>query len=272
MRLAAAPLVIALLIAACTGDEELTPTPFPSPTPTSEVTETVEPTPAPTAAISPTKTPSPEQQPIISPALRSPDGSLIAYVEFQFVRCPDGCSVVFEDRRGIELLRVAFTDPSLSRIADAWPAYSIDAWLDDGSGVVLGGSCECDAGGIRPVLVVMTNGTVIDQGISAQMLWSEPYVSPNGRYLLSRHDAESWEVDAIGCHLFGSADIISLLTGELVATIPPSETAIIEWQWLDGSTLAYAVRPLPNPDDGRCSERFQDWWALPVEWRLFTIP
>lgn len=273
MRLAtAALLAIALLIAACTGDGELTPALTPSPTPTPEATVAVGPTPTPTAAISPTKTPSPEQPPIIGPTLRSPDGSLRAHVEFQFVRCPDGCSVVFEDRRGTELLRIHFTDPSLSRIADAWAAYSIDAWLDDSSGVVLGGSCECDAGGVRPVLLVMTDGSVIDEGVSAQMLGSGSYVSPNGRYLLSRYDIESWEVDAIGCHLSGSADVISLLSGEMVAMIPPSETAIIDWQWLDGRTLAYALRALPDPENGRCSERFREWWDLPVEWHILAIP
>lgn len=270
MRIATALLTMAFVAAACTSDEP--PVSTPSPAPTLDVTVTAEPTRSPTAAVLSTETPSPKQQPIISPALRSPDDSLIAYVEFQFVRCPDGCSIVFEDSHGIEVMRLPFTDPALGRIADAWGAYSINAWLDDSSGVVLGGSCECDAGGIRPVVLVMTDGSVIDQGVSAQMLGSGLYVSPNGRYLLSRYDIESWEVDAIGCHLFGSAEVISLLSGEVVAAIPPSGTAIIDWRWLDGGTLAYALRALPNPDDGRCSEGFWDWWALPVEWHLLTIP
>ncbi|MBT5774647.1 MAG: hypothetical protein HOH95_09785 [Dehalococcoidia bacterium] len=270
MRFAILLLAALTLLAACTSDEP--PEPTPSPAPTLDVTATAEPTPSPTAAVPPTETPSPEQQPIISPALRSPDGALIAYVEFQFVRCPPGCSVVFEDRQGTELLRIPFTDPALSRIADAWAAYTIDAWLDDSSGVVLGGSCECDGAGEHPVVIVKPDGGVIDSGVSALLGSSGAHVSPNGRYLLSRDRIDSPWGPGVGCAISGSAKLIELLTGDVISEVPDVGLALVDWQWLDGSNLAYALRPFPNPDDGTCDQQQFEWRQLPVEWHLLTIP
>ena len=266
------PLLLSLtfLAVACTADDDATPTPPTSPT--SELTSTIEPTASPTATVAPTETPTPGPRLFTSPKLRSPDGSLIAYVVFHSDRCPEECAVIFDDRQGSEVARISFSDPTMSRISGAWGAHSIDVWLDDSSGVVLGGSCDCDAQAVRPVVLVMIDGSVIDRGVSAPMLASGRYVSPNGRYLLSRHDVESWEIDAIGCQLSDSADVISLLSGDVVGGIPPSATAITDWQWLDGSNLAYELRPRPDPEDGRCSEQFWDWWALPSEWHILSIP
>jgi len=270
MRLVTLLFVPALLAFACTADDNLVPSP--SPTPTPEVMATVEPTPSPTAAVLAPETPSTGPQLVTRPQRRSPDRSLLAHVESQFVRCPDGCAVIFEDRQGTEVQRVPFSDPAMSRIADAWGSYLIDVWLDDGSGVVLGGSCDCDNTISRPVVLVMLDGRVIDRGVSALMTGSGRYVSPNGRYLLSRLEVESWASDAVGCRLFGSADVVSLLSGDVVGRVPPSATAITDWQWLDGDNLAYELRPLPDPENGFCSEQFGQWWDLPVEWRLLTIP
>ena len=165
-----------------------------------------------------------------------------------------------------------FTDPALSRIADAWAAYSIGSWLDDSSGVVLGGSCECDGDSAHPVVIVTSAGGVIDSGVSALLGSSGTHVSPNGRYLLSRqHVAASWGL-GVGCAISGSADVIELMTGRVISTIPDAGLALVDWWWLNGQNLAYALRTLPNPDAGSCDQQQFEWRELPVEWRLLTIP
>ena len=118
----------------------------------------------------------------------------------------------------------------------------------------------------------MLDGGVIDSGVTALLGSSGEHVSPNGRYLLSfQHIEPPWGF-GVGCAIAGSAEVVELLTGEVISTIPDVGVALVDWQWLDGWNLAYALRSLPNLEDGTCDQQQFEWRLLPVEWRLLTIP
>lgn len=270
MRPAIALLTLALLGVACTSDKA--PTPLPTPTATFEITATLEPSPSRTPTTSPTETPEHASPPYMTPKLRSPDGSLIAYVEFRTYGCRADCFVVFESSGGDEVLRVPFTDPAMERMVGRWAVSRVDAWFDDSSGVVVGGSCECDGRSLLPVVIVTPEGGVIDSGVTALLGSSREHVSPNGRYLLSLQHIESPWGRGVGFAISGSAEVIELLTGQVVSTIPDTGGALVDWEWLDGWNLAYALRSLPDPDNGTCDQYQFEWRRLPVEWQVLTIP
>ncbi len=269
MRLATLLLSLTLLAACASDPTTLTPTSTPTPevAATMEVTATRATTPRPIVTAIPVASPSPT----LSLSLESPDGALHAHIEFRFDACPQGCFLVFENSDGGEVRRVPFTDPGMNRFSGGWAAYSVDRWLDDSSGVVLGGGCECDGPGLRPIVVVTTAGEVIDRDVSVYAAGSSVHIAPSGRYALTLTAVPSWEVDSLGCEVPGSGAVFDLLSGDAVDSFGEEGDAVASWEWVDGYTLAYSLRPLPDPEAGTCTEQYAEWAELPADSHLLTL-
>jgi hypothetical protein len=88
--------------------------------------------------------------------------------------------------------------------------------------VVISGSCECDEASESPV--------VIDRGVLTLMQGNNTHISPNSWYLLSLSHIESPWGFSVGCAIAGSAEVIELLTGEVIWMIPDVGGALVDWQ------------------------------------------
>ena len=196
----------------------------------------------------------------------SPDGSMVAVAERGDEACARACVVFIDAATGDERGRVPDGTPGLAELG-GFPQPQ--AWLEDGSGVVVFG--QANGEGTRGAATVMLDGGARQHPVGEVIV----RVAPGGRHLLLLRDrADAWERDALGCGLYTRLDVYDLERDRVVVRVGDPAFAIVfsDLEWSpDSGELLYTLRPLPERADGSCSEQAQQWYERPERWLLLDV-